>query len=860
MKFFEIVLNSLSVPILILLMGIICLFILLLLYFVNKRQIAEIIDSSLENWDSGENKISLEKSDCVLLFFGTWLEKLSIKYGVNLPVLTGLDDLWIKQINRKKTKKSVLKVLKYSPDKGLFTILKAALEKEKLQTILMEWINKSGEFLVLRKIALSGNGEAFDGKAALKLFSNDISELNEMLGDYEWKTRFFATNILIHDTADSSLKAVWAGFNDPSVFVRIVPVQLLQTDNRKKLYSKLEYLLLNDPSFDVRKAAKDRISTDFQDLYKIIPTKLTITQKLHLIELMDPYSKQDENLALELLKSGNKELELYASRFLLKTGTLQRLLFSADTGYLKAFEDIYSALQIAVRVNITSFIELSENNISTGALLISSRILIKNGDRNIINNLLQKSLEITKGKENIQPYKELYENSILCACRRGTDEALELLNNELLRRRYDRSFQEWILPILPDNRENIFAPTLISFLKDEKYNTYLELEKSLCRFPAESILTEIIDILKSNNKWSKSIKINSLKVLGALKLPHCTQYILENLYLLSIEEANQYSVLLSKNDNSAFRDKVKNILSFGDAISMSHLIAALPDAERKTFLPEIKKSLSDSNPEVRIAAMWSLSDYNNGELLALCFNLLRDPVELVREEVGRVLGTLGSAESIRELKQTLFDKNESNAVKIAVLKGLAISSSSEVLDILLLKLEENIELQDDIVISISRKNNPDDIKKILAFMEKTTSPIRTYLVRAIRLMGEKAELFIEELLFKGNKVLHKHAVAILEENGIVDLRIRQLAHRDPEIRLKAAEFLAKAGTKKAFRGIILSAKDPDTRIRVQLVKALDQMTTAEGLPVLEELKDDPEKRVRKYTLWALERYEAKNLI
>ncbi len=795
-----------------------------------------------------------------MLFFGSYLEKLSIKYGVNLPVLTGLDDLWINQISRKKSKKSVLKVLKYSPEKGLFTILKASLENEKLQIPLMEWIDKSGEFLVLRKIALSCNGEPFDGKAALKLFSNDISELNEMLGDYEWKIRFFAINIIVHDTSDSSLSSVWAGFNDPGVFVRIVPVRLLQTDNRKKLYSTLEYLLLNDPSFDVRNAARDRISSDLQDLYKIIPSKLTITQKLHLIELMDPLSKQDENLALELLKSGNKELELYASRFLLKNGSLKRLLGSADIGYSKGFEDIYSTLQIAVGVNTTSFIDLSENNISTGSLIISSRILIKNGNRQSISSLLQKSLERSNGKENIQPYKELYENSILCTCKRGTDEALELLNTELLRRRYDNSFQKWVLAKLPVNRENIFAPTLISFLKDDKYNAYEELEKALCRFPVPSILAEVIDILKSNNKWKKSIKIRSLKVLGSLKLPHCTQYILENLYLLSIEEAKQYSVLLSKNNNSAFRDKVKNILSFGDALSMSHLIAALPDAERKTFLPDIKKSLSDSNPEVRIAAMWSLSDYNEGELTSLCFNLLRDPVELVREEVGRVLGTLGSPESIRELKQTLFDKNESSAVKKAVIKGLSLSSSPEVLDILLLKLEEDIELQDEIVIAIGRKNNSAEIKSILKFMEKTTPPIRAYLIKAIRIMGGKAELFIEELLFGENKVLHKHAVTILEENGIVDLRIRQLAHRDPEVRLKAAEFLSKAGTKKSFRGIILSAKDPDSRIRIQLVKALDQMNTAEGLPVLEELKNDPEKRVRKYTLWALERYEAKNLV
>ncbi len=861
MKFFDIVINSLTLADIFFLAGILGLLVFIIIYFVNKRQILLSVSRQLENWDYKKTELIIDKSKFVILFFESYIEKLSIKYGVNLPSLIGMDNHWIDQVNKQKKKKAVLKILKYSPDKGLFAVMKASLENEKLQTLLLEWINKSGEFLVLRKIALSGKGEDFDGKKALKLFSNDLSELNEMMGDYKWETRHFAINILIHDKGESSLNAVWSGFNDSSEAVRIVPVQLFQSEDREKLYTKLEFLLLNDPTFKVRKAAKVRISKDLQDLYRINPLKLTITQKLHLIELMDLDSKQDENLALELLKTGNKELELYASRFLLINGALQRLLFSADVGYAKGFEDIYSVLKIAVGVNITSFIDLSGKNISTGSLLIASRILIKNGDRTIITSLLQKSLEITNGKENIQPYRELYENSILCACKRGNDEALELINTELFRRRYDKLFQAWILPKLPVNRENIFSPTLVKFLKDKKYDMYLELEKALCKLPVSHILAEIIDILKEDSgKWERIIKINALKVLGSLKLPHCTQYILENLYILSIEDAKQYSILLSKNDNPVFRDKVKSILSFGDSQSMSHIIAALPAKERMNFLPEIKKSLTDSNPEVRIAAMWSLSDYNKGEFLPSCFKLLRDPVEHVREEAGRVLGTIGKTEALKELKQTLFDKNESSLVKEAVLNGLSISVLPEALDILLLKLEENLELQDETIMAVSKKDSHGEVERILEFMGKTTPVVGEYIIRAIKIMGDKAELFIEELLFRGSSIFHKHAVAILEDSGIVDFRIRQLAHRDPEIRLKAAEFLIKAGTKKAYRGIILSAKDPDERIRIKLVEALDQMSTSEGLPVLEELKNDPERRVRKYTLWALERYEAKKLV
>ncbi len=795
------------------------------------------------------------------LFFGAYIEKLSINYGLNLPVLLGLDILWINQIKKKGNKKTISRVLKYSPDKNLFTIMTTVLKTARFRPILSEWIDKSGEFLVLRKIALSGNGEEFDGKEALKFFSSNVDEINEMMGDFEWKSRYFAINILIHDKGERSEKAVWESFRDSSIPVRISAIRLFDTDNREKLYKILESLILDDPSFEVRKAARERIAYSLQDLYKIAPFQLQITQQLHLIELLDPESKQDENIAIEFMKTGNKELEIYASRFLTKNGSLRRLFLSADPGYAKGFEDTYSILQIAVGVDCTTFMDLSDNNIPPGPLLLASRILGKNGNRNIITDLIHKVINISRDRESIHPYREIYENTMLCTCRRGNDEALMLLNSEIKRRKYDHNFQVWVLNKLPKNRENIFVPTLLDFLKDEKYKSKIELKKILIQFPVSTVLPDIIDILRSEDiKWSHSIQIEAIKLLGALKLPHCTQYILENLSILPLEEAKKYSQLLIKNDTQTFRDKVENILTFGDAASMAHLIAALPETECKNFLPEIKQALMDSNPEVRIAAVWALTDYNKGEFLSSCFNLLRDPVEHVRKEVGKTLGIVANQETILVLRQTLFDKNESLPVKTAVLHGLGISDSSKAIDIILLKLEENIELLEESIITLSKKDSQEEIIKILNFMDKTTPVIRKYIIRAIKLMGDKVETIIEELLFKESKILHKHAVSILEDSGIIDLHIRELTHRNPAVRKKAAEFLLKAGTKAAFRGIILAAKDPDQEVRIQVVKALDKMNTSKGLPILEDLKNDPDKRVKRYTLWAMERYEAKKLV
>jgi HEAT repeat protein len=837
------------------------IFCLLLSYFLLKRNLKKNIVSQIEKLNLVNNNIIINYPDWILIFFSSYIEKLSIKHGLNLPSLLKLDDIWIAKLVKKGKSKTISSILKYSPDKGLFSIMEAVLKNKKLQPVLLEWIDKSGEFMVLRKIALSGSGDKFNGEMARQFFITRLDEINEMMGDFEWKSRFFAINILIYDDDDRSKAVVWDSFTDPSVFVRISSIRLFKSDERQKLYKILESLVLNDPSFEVRKAARKRIKSDFQDLYKIAPFELSITQQLHLIELMDPLSKQDENIAIEFMKTGNKELELYASRFLSRNGAFKRLFLSADPGYAKGFEDIYSILNIAIMVNCTTFIDLSNSNISLGALLLASRILIDNGDRTIITKLLQRVLHISLGRENIHPYKEIYENTILSTCRRGTDEALILLNTEIKRRKYDKSFQNWILGNLPQNRENIFAPTLLDFLKNDNYSSKYELRISLSKLPVSSILPDIIDIIKIDNlKYSDSIRREALKVLGALNLPHCTQYILENLYILPLEEAKQYSLLLINNDTPAFRAKVKNILSFGDAASMSHLIAALPERERKTFLPELKKAFLDSNPEVRIAAVWALSDYNKGEYISNCFELLKDPVERVRKEVGNTLACLANSKTLPVLKETIFDKNESSAVKKAVLHGLAISNSIEVLDIILLKLEENIELLEETISALSTKNSKEALIKILDFMEKTTPVVRDSIIKSIKIMGIKAEVVIEELLYNNNKIIHKQAVSILDNSGILDLRIRQLAHRDLNIRRKASEFLMKTGTLKAFRGIILAAKDPDKEIRIRVIKALDQLNSPEGLSVLEELKNDPDKRVRKYTLWALERYEAKKLV
>ena len=127
------------------------------------------------------------------------------------------------------------------------------------------------------------------------------------------------------------------------------------------------------------------------------------------------------------------------------------------------------------------------------------------------------------------------------------------------------------------------------------------------------------------------------------------------------------------------------------------------------------------------------------------------------------------------------------------------------------------------------------------------------------MMGEESEQAIRGVLDQDILSLKPYLAEILGATGYVESRIRMLNHRDPKVRRAAALFLSKVGSKAAFRGIVMAARDPDSEVRVQVTKALERLATKEGSQILNALEEDPDRRIRKYTHWAIERIKAKSL-
>ncbi len=237
--------------------------------------------------------------------------------------------------------------------------------------------------------------------------------------------------------------------------------------------------------------------------------------------------------------------------------------------------------------------------------------------------------------------------------------------------------------------------------------------------------------------------------------------------------------------------------------------------------------------------------------------MLRDPLERVRNSAAEVLGRFGSADRISNFTDLLKDENEVDEVKKSAVRGLCRSEHSKAVDILVEFIDENEELEEFTVNTLADNPAPKTVKRIIENMKDGSPVLREKIVKVFKAMGASGETALVKLLKEDIASLTDTITSILEETGYVEHIVRKLSHRDPKIRRSAAEFLSMIGTESAFRGIVLAARDPDQDVRVEVTRALEKLNSDSGKEILEALKNDPDKRVRKFTMWALARVKSK---
>ncbi len=799
------------------------------------------------------------------------IEEVSRKKEFNLPELLQLGDFWLEKFNRTGKLSILDSILEFIPDKGLFSVFIKALDNDKVASRLQDYIDNAKDLLILRRIALSGKGQFFDGNKAMILFQNRMDEIREMMGDPEWAARYMAVKILLHDGEERSDRAVWDSFDDPHSLVRATVAQEIdkeakpydsqeQSQSGSFLFDKLKDLLLNDPVLEVRKAAKDRIMKEFHQFYSWQGQTLATEQSLHILQLLDTQSQEDQDFAMKCLDGENLEMRLSAARFLQDCGTLTRLFKESYLNDMEGLERNFSLLEKSFQVNVTGFLKELEKQDNPGSLLLASRVLKASPHRNSIKSLAGKVFKLSEETKIDSEYRELYTNTLDCISRSGCDESLRLMKREIVQVNQNELLLKDLLARIPQRSSHIFINLLVEYLKDPDFSLKDDLRKALRQMPEPEVLETVLDIIHAGRSvYSHPVRIQALKVLVEMQKEYCLQIILENLSILPLEEGKEFAKLLSSFDEKLFDERVGSILNSVDAQSRASIIVCLPATGKKTFIKQIQDGLNDANPEVRVACIWALIDYGETKHLNKSVEMLRDPVESVRMEVARALGEFGTDSVLCEMESVINDENEVESVKTAAIQGLSRSDSAKAVDILVRKIEKDKELKFECMESLSMMRKKKSLTALVEQFKDGSPQLRDDISQAVQMMGPEGEALMVNLLKEDIPSLHHYIAEVLESSGHVEANIRLLKHRDPKVRKEAADFLSAVRTRAAFRGIVLAARDPDTEVRVSVTKALEALSTDEGKEILKELEQDPDKKVRKYTLWALERIKTKGL-
>jgi HEAT repeat protein len=787
------------------------------------------------------------------------IEVLMRRKGEEVISFFGIAGHLVNRFERRKRSEDARRLLKLAPAEGLYAVFNTALRKESVAQVLRNWIKDNKDVLLLRKMALSASGRDFDGIRGLYILSGCLEEIRELSGDPEWPVRFFSLRILLADDDPKSKRLVSEGFTDPHPLIRRTVARENKADNLDVLFGSLMTMVLDDPVPEVRQSARERIDSTFPDRWKLDPSGMNALQSVHVLELLKTGSKEDENVAITALKSPSAEARLAAARFLEKSGTLKKIFGEANLGDREDWERRKYLLSRAVSVGISGFLEQIRFTDSVDTLLLGARLLGDGGDPSLIAPLSEKAFNRSDPTGSADEVT-LYRTAINLACERGDQKARQQVAQELRNRKGDPDVLGFILPLLPPGEAAVFRDVMLEFLKDPDFpadDAYLSL---MAMLPPSLFLGPVLDILEADrSSYSYRVRLRALRTLTSWHLGYTLQTILENLPLLPKDQTRIVAGQLAEIDKKAFDERAAFILSTPDAGIRASLISCLPVTSLVSFSREIKEGLNDADPDMRIACLRALLDAGDLKATGPALSLLKDPVEKVRLEAARIAGIKGSDKFLESLENLLRSPEESVSVREAALEGLAAGSTPESVAVMIRFLDTGTDLRKQILKVMSSRTDRKSIIRLIEHFKDSEAVLREKISDVFTAMGTKGEESLVELLKENIASIQPFIADILTRTGYVEVLIRKLGHRKPDVRREAAELLAEIATESAFRGIVLAARDPDRDVRIRVTKALESLGTAGGESILSSLEKDPDRKVRKYTHWAMERLKAKKL-
>jgi len=765
---------------------------------------------------------------------------------------TGLAHEWVDVLKITPMKKYYMNILHFHIQEGFFFCFKYALEKNKWRKHLKQWLEDNRSQLPLQTIAHSGRGESFDGKKAFTLFEEKKEEVQEMLGDPDWKGRFFALKILVAAEDDETRTLLFNLFNDPNPLIRKTMIEEYDLHGQEKVKDSLFHLILKDPNPGIRAAALEKYRKSFGNLPEINIETLTQQEIIHLLEALRPQVKDDEGIATGLMLDDNSEIRYHAARYLDKSGTLVRFCTNLDMGDMKDFKRKITILKNAANVGITGFLKKCIYTGSRESLTLAAEVLNVTGDTALLGNLLKMAID--------HSLDDVYRLTVHAIVNRGDADTRYLLCDELHNNIQKKEILTPLIKEITPLEDTFFIDPLIEILGARDDLTVLT-RKALLTKQNDTLIEKLIGIIKNETSAEKNqLRIQALFLLAELKKEYCLSFIFEHLAVLPIEFVSQFADIVIKYPKRLLKETIAYYLKQVDGEIRAHLIALIPKIDIPDFIGEVRTAQDDADPLVRIASTFALVEMNDTRSFGQAFSLMRDPVEEVRNQVAFALGGTGKKEIFKHMAKIFYDENEVSSVKESIIRGIAESKTPQATDLLVDFLEKDKTFTGKILDELKSHTQRRNIEVLINRMKDGGESLKKNIANAFIKMGMEVKPDLISLL-ESELTSHKvYASEILDTIGATEEEITKLKHRDPVIRREAARILSLIATVKSFRGLIMASRDPDREVRINVVRALEKLETPEGKTVLKALEEDPDSKIRKYTHWALERLKAKELV
>ena len=675
-------------------------------------------------------------------------------------------------------------------------------------------------------------------------------EILPFLDDPDPLRRRGAASLLLCSDEPALRGRLWDLFRDSDRECRSLIVRRFFSSDRHLLFNSLFEAYIGDPVPSLREAAHRRLKSEFNDLFRVIPSALSPEQKIHCLELLDPHSAHDHNLALEMMDDERPGIILAAALFLERTGTLDRLLREADRSNREDFNRRLRILRRASENQVGAFLAKRKNMKRSDSLQMALELFESGAESPRFVPVISKLL---RGRNLSPSFRILRRRALDCLMLRRDPDSITLQYSLL-------HHQNWeLLPILleglPAEGMQRFYPVMKEYLEDTDFQAWEALNSAYSRVPVSACLSDLNALIRDEER-PFLVRKRALSLLIRLGESGTVLYLLEHLDLARPVEGLNLAAQAALEQPEFFDSCVASIYASPDALLHQRMTAFLARSGNCRFIPRFLEQLSSPEAASRSAAIRALGLMGEEDEMARIQDYLDDLSESVRVTAAETLLEQGGDEIIEKIATLLNAPMESIELKTALIRALGSSAHPRSLE-LLLSLEDwdEEEINESLLSNLALKSGTGEMTLLIRAFAEGDETRREMLKTLFLRMGHRADQRLMELVESSSDPTLIAAVGdILEKNGYIHVLTAELRKPSPEKRRKAALRLSLIGTPGACRALLGAARDVNREIRVLSLKALVRL---EGTsPFLQELLTDPDRRIRRYARWAQRRIAA----